>query len=408
MRILSVAPYVPYAGIPHAGGSYLLRHLQEMSASGNDVALLVPGIPEQLAHVADAPDWLELVMGPHVIEGRTLVRRLRDAVYRRAMNSPPAPTAESIRSVVSAGLIQLSREADVVELHWAEYARFASILRRAGIRKPIAIVEHDVELHLAAERIRAHTRGYRRTLALLTAPLARHKERRGLIDADLVLCFKSADEQTLRAAGVGTAVQVIDPWLDEPHSEADGRLPRSVLFAGALWRPENEDAVVWFLQNVWPQVNSAVPAATFAVVGAQPTDRLRQVAREYDGVEVIADVADLVPYYQRASLFVAPLFAPGGLKFKVPQAMLCGLPVVATTVAAEGIVGVAPPDALWKVTDDASEMAASIIMALDEPAQAAAVGLAAQAWCVEFYSFSGSIARLLDSYRDLAAQRSSP
>ena len=48
------------------------------------------------------------------------------------------------------------------------------------------------------------------------------------------------------------------------------------------------------------------------------------------------EVPELLPYYESASVFVAPLFVRGGLKFKVPQAMLCGLPVVATHVA-EGI-----------------------------------------------------------------------
>jgi hypothetical protein len=72
-----------------------------------------------------APEWLDVVMGPPVVDGRTPTRRLLDAAYRRAMNCPPSPTAESLRSVRRAGLTELASEVDIVELHWAEYARFA-------------------------------------------------------------------------------------------------------------------------------------------------------------------------------------------------------------------------------------------------------------------------------------------
>src|SRR5689334_18760266 len=121
MDILVAAPYVPFEGIPHAGGAYLLRHLEEMHARGHRISLIAPGTPEQLVHVSAAPDWLRLLPGPHVLAGRSRIRVLLDAAYRRSMNVPPAPSAESLRSVVRAGLIEEARRSDVVELHWPEY-----------------------------------------------------------------------------------------------------------------------------------------------------------------------------------------------------------------------------------------------------------------------------------------------
>jgi glycosyltransferase involved in cell wall biosynthesis len=115
----------------------------------------------------------------------------------------------------------------------------------------------------------------------------------------------------------------------------------------------------------------------------------------------VANVADLMPFYQAASVFVAPLFVRGGLKFKVPQAMLCGLPVVATPVAAEGVGEVAPAGIFWSVTDNADQMAASIVAALSDPDQAAAAGAAAARWCAEHYSFRRSIADLADLYSQI-------
>jgi glycosyltransferase involved in cell wall biosynthesis len=404
VKILAAAPYVPYEGIPHAGGSYLLRHLQELIRLGSSVTLIAPGTPEQLLNVPLAPDWLDLVIEPNVVVDRSRMRWVRDAIYRRAMNSPPAPSAENLRSILAAGFVERAREADIVELHWAEYARFASVLRRAKVKTPVCVVEHDVDLEAAVRRVRAT--GYRRALGLLTAPIARRHERRGLIHASIIVVFTRADQQVVRRAGVKTPVQLIDPWLEEPLGQ-ESRKPGRVLFTGALWRRENEDGLIWFLEQVWLQVCAATEDATLILVGASPSERLKAAARAISGVEVVADVPSLLPYYQSASAFVAPLFVPGGLKFKVPQAMLCGLPVIATTIAVEGVAEVAPAGTLWAVTDDPQEMAAGVAAALKNEAAASEVGRNAAAWAREHYSFARSVARLLDVYESLVQESNS-
>jgi glycosyltransferase involved in cell wall biosynthesis len=177
-----------------------------------------------------------------------------------------------------------------------------------------------------------------------------------------------------------------------------------VLFTGALWRRENEGGVLWFIERVWPHVRAALPAATLALVGAGASFELAGVANATEGVELVGEVPDLMPYYQRASLFVAPLFVRGGLKFKVPQAMLCGLPVVATTVAVEGVIEAAPPGSLWVVSDDPLEMAAGVVTGLRDSSGAAEVGVRAAAWSRDFYSFERSMDRLMHLYANVIAQ----
>jgi glycosyltransferase involved in cell wall biosynthesis len=319
------------------------------------------------------------------------------------MTAPPAPTAESLRSVLRAGLVARAAAADVVELHWAEYARFARVLRRAGVRTPVCVVEHDVDLEAGGQRLATHATGYRRWLGRVGAPLARELERRGLAEADLVAVFKPADEDVIRRAGISTPIQVIDPWLDPPGDPEEPRTPGVVLFAGALWRRENEDALVWFLQQVWPIVTRSRPDARLQLVGAGATPRLQVATQAAPAVELVGEVPDLVPFYRRASVFVAPLLVRGGLKFKVPQAMLCGLPVVATSVAVEGVVEVAPSDTLWCIADEADAMARGLAAALANPVAAAGVGQAAARWSAGFYSFARSVDRLEEAYRRLAA-----
>lgn len=403
MRILAVAPYVPYDGILHAGGEYLLRHLHGLSKAA-EVTLLVPGSQDAVADAHRAPDWLDLVVAPIDLAGRSTSRVLRDAAYRRLMAAPPMPTAESLRAIRAGGLVARAADADLVELHWPEYARFAAELRRSGVSTPVSVVEHDVDVRGAVRRLRTRVRGYRMLLGVATSPLSRRRELEGLRAADLVCVFKPADEQLLRGLGVTTPVRVLAPWLEAPAAEGPARQPGSVLFTGAMWRPENEIGARWLVREVWPAVRAEVPSAHLTVAGAGPGDDLRREAAAVGGVDVTGEVPELLPYYQRCSLFVAPLFSGGGLKFKIPQAMLCGLPVIGTPVAMEGVVEEAPPGTVWAVTDDPREMAARIVAALRAPEQAAAVGAAAASWSGDRWSFDRSLQAVVGDYARLVAQ----
>jgi glycosyltransferase involved in cell wall biosynthesis len=403
LRVLSVAPYVPYEGILHAGGEYLLRHLHGLSRTAR-VTLLVPGSADALADAAKAPEWLDLVVSPVDLAGRSTADRLADAAYRRLMAAPPMPTGESLRAVRAAGLVERARAADVVELHWPEYARFASELRSAGVRTPVCVVEHDVDVRGAVRRMRTRVRGYRMVLGIATSPLSRRRELEGLRAADLVCVFKPADEELLRGLGVSTAVRVLAPWLELPADQGVARRPGSVLFTGAMWRPENDRGAAWFLREVWPRVRAAAPHAHLTIAGAGPSPALQAAAEAAGGVEVTGEVPSLLPCYQSACVFVAPLFSGGGLKFKVPQAMVCGLPVVGTTVALEGVSEQAPPGTIWGVADDARQMADRVLRALEQPQEAAAVGAAGARWAAERWSFERSIDAVAADYAALAGR----
>jgi glycosyltransferase involved in cell wall biosynthesis len=403
LHVVAVAPYVPYDGILHAGGEYLLRHLHALSRSAR-VTLLVPGSDDAVADAAKAPPWLELVVAPIDLAGRSTTRWLLDAAYRRLMAAPPMPTAESLRAVRAGGLVERARAADVVELHWPEYARFAAELRAAGVTTPVSVVEHDVDVRGAWRRLRTRVSGYRMLLGVATSPLSRARELAGLRAADLVCVFKSADEQLLRGLGIDTTVRVLAPWIEEAPHASSPRRPHSVLFTGAMWRPENDLGARWFVREVWPRVRAQVPDARLVVAGARPTAALQEAADGVGGVELTGTVESLLPYYQQASVFVAPLFSGGGLKFKVAQAMLCGLPVVGTPLALEGVAEEAPEGTLWAVTQEPAQMAEQLIAALREPVRAAAVGAAAARWAAGRWSFARSIAAVVDDYRALAAR----
>jgi len=145
-----------------------------------------------------------------------------------------------------------------------------------------------------------------------------------------------------------------------PQGPSGARAPaRPVVgFIGVMDYLPNVDAVCWFVRACWPAVRRAVPGATFRIVGRSPVARVRRLAA-VPGVVVTGEVGDVRPELERFDLSVAPLRIARGLQNKVLEAMAAGVPVVATSKAAEGLTAMPGRDIV--VADDPASMARAVI-----------------------------------------------
>jgi GT2 family glycosyltransferase len=107
------------------------------------------------------------------------------------------------------------------------------------------------------------------------------------------------------------------------------------LFVGGFRHSPNLDGMLWFLDEVWPQVKLLIPGFQVQIVGEDPPHELIRRAR--DGVHVHGHVADLSSFFERARMSIAPLRFGAGIKGKVHDTLARGVPCVATPIAAEGL-----------------------------------------------------------------------
>jgi polysaccharide biosynthesis protein PslH len=116
-----------------------------------------------------------------------------------------------------------------------------------------------------------------------------------------------------------------------------GKADPTVIFIGAMDYFPNEDAVVFFVEEVWPLVKQELPSARFIIVGSKPGKRVTALADSDSRVTVIGYVPDVRPYLAMADLFVAPFRIARGVQNKVLEAMAAGVPVVARPEAVQGL-----------------------------------------------------------------------
>lgn len=193
----------------------------------------------------------------------------------------------------------------------------------------------------------------------------------------VVVCGRSDLEALERSAPVPNAF--VNPHgqdLPEPERLARAaREPGAIVLSGVMSTFTNVDAAVWFAEEVFPRVERAVPQASFRIVGRNPQRTVRALARP-PRVVVTGEVPDVNDWLLRSQVAVAPLRIAAGMQNKLIQAMGCGLPVVATPVANEGI-GARPEEHL-RIREDAEGFAEAVIDLLRDPEARERLGRAAR------------------------------
>jgi len=108
------------------------------------------------------------------------------------------------------------------------------------------------------------------------------------------------------------------------------------VFTGAMDYWANIDAVRWFAKEVFPEILKHHVEARFYIVGARPAEAVKSLARQ-EGIVVTGGVPDIRPYLAHARVSVAPLRIARGIQNKVLEAMAMGKPVLATSMAMDGL-----------------------------------------------------------------------
>lgn len=108
------------------------------------------------------------------------------------------------------------------------------------------------------------------------------------------------------------------------------------IFTGVMDYKPNIDAVLWFIDHAWVLIKTKYPQARFIVAGMNPTPAIQNLSNT-PGVEVTGFVEEILPYYHQSDYFVAPFTIARGVQNKILQAFACGLPVIASSMGAEGI-----------------------------------------------------------------------
>jgi polysaccharide biosynthesis protein PslH len=225
-------------------------------------------------------------------------------------------------------------------------------------------------------------------------------------DFDRVFLVGARDvEEIAKTAPVANAV-VQPHGQDVPDAErvrGARREPGSVVMSGVMATYTNVNAASWFAREIFPHVERELPEASFWIVGRQPQREVKALARP-PRVVVTGEVPDVYDWLLRAEVGIAPLRIGAGMQNKLVQAMASALPVVATSVANEGIG--ATPETHLRVRDEPRAFADAVVGLLRDRAERERLGTAARSFVEQHWTWEAHFEQQLQVFRDVAAGRS--
>jgi GT2 family glycosyltransferase len=190
----------------------------------------------------------------------------------------------------------------------------------------------------------------------------REMELRAARACDLVWCASTEDRKSIAREVSEARIEVV-PTFHPLHERGRGFAEREhLLFLGNLVHRPNADAVHHFMREIFPLVKGALPGVKLYVVGDNVTPDIAAYASA--DVEVLGYVPDIEPLFRNCRLMVVPLRYGAGIKGKLGESLSYGLPVVTTSIGAEGFGLTGGVEAL--IADDPREFAAAVVRAYEQ------------------------------------------
>ena len=251
---------------------------------------------------------------------------------------------------------------------------------------PTILFEHNVEYMIWKRLHAVEALAVRRALLAAEWRRMRRYEARACRLARLTIAVSEADRALLAANAPGADIRAIPTGVDAAyfHPNGSAEKPAQLVFTGSMdWYP-NEDAIIHFMDAILPQLRRRVPGLTVAVVGRNPSERLK-TAGAAKGVQVTGTVDDVRPYVAEAAVYVVPLRVGGGTRLKIFEALAMGKAVVSTSVGAEGLP--LTPGEHFVQADSPDDFARAVLSLLEDAPRRRALGEAGRRLVEARYSW---------------------
>ncbi len=223
---------------------------------------------------------------------------------------------------------------DLIHFEYTSSAYYIDFIHQNCLK---VISEHDIT-YQSSERKYLLSKGINKIFLKMEYLRQKKWELHVLALSDKILVHNSKDKKLLLKEGVADSkITVINPYVNPflKYVKRNKVQKNSILFWGAMNRRENIDAILWFSKKIFIHVLSVQPDSILYVVGTTPSRKISDLKSEH--IFITGYVENPMEYFEKCEVAIAPLRFGAGIKVKVLEYLEAGLPVVSTSVGAEGI-----------------------------------------------------------------------
>jgi len=265
-------------------------------------------------------------------------------------------------------------------------------------RTPTVLFQHNIESQIWRRLAREKTNPVARAYFSGQFGRMRRAERELSAGFDGVITVSPEDSSFSRNHyGLTNVLGAVPTGVDTDYFRPPAS-PRPeagpIAFLGSMdWMP-NVECVQHFARDILPRIRERHPNRRFRIIGRAPSPAVRRLAAEDPSIEVTGTVDDVRTHLDESSLLVVPLRSGGGTRIKIFEAMAQGLPVVSTTIGAEGLPVEHGRDIL--IADTPEAFSDAVVRLLDSPELARGLSENARRRLVNDHSWRSVAAKFIE------------
>ena len=393
MQILILTASLPY---PPASGGALRAYgiIQGLHQAGHHITLMAFGDDTQQTPLHD---FCEQII-THPAPNRSKIQRIRDILLTNQADIAQRLYSPSFEALLREHLAQ--NHYDLIQFEGIEVACYLPIAKDAAPKSKLCFDTFNAEADLQRTIFDIDKRNLSRLPAAIYSYIQskRIEQYEGNLCrmADVVIAVSPEDKAILGKYRNDNLTFVVPSGIfTEQYQTFDKPVSLkspSLVFTGKMDYRPNVDAMLWFTEEIFSQIDSA----HLIIVGQKPHARLQHLAED-SRIMITGWVDSVLPYLHAGDVYIAPLRMGSGTRLKLLEAMASGCAIVATPIAASGLGDV---QNAMMIAETADDFASAIVMLLNDASKRAELSENAQNRVKAHYDWSVLIPRLLNAYEE--------
>jgi len=287
---------------------------------------------------------------------------------------------------------------DIIHADHSAMAELAIKLKKI-LNIPIGLRLHNIEWkiwHRYAEELKS---GLKYKYILRQARLLKKFEEELIKQFDVLFPITNIDLEYLKDLDPNLNLVMASAGVDVEKMKAIKieKNPFELIIATTYRWIHNTNGLIWFIEKVLPDLTKEIPEIKLTLIGKDIPDSLRKFQSQ--NVDAIGFVDSIIPYLSRASIYISPLFVGAGIRIKILEAMAMELPVVSTSIGAEGIFATEKDGLL--IANNEYEFREQILKLIRNQNLRTQYGKNARNFIINNFTWDISVSKIYEAYKKL-------
>lgn len=395
MKILQICNRIPYP--PRDGGAIgIYNFTKAYYELGNEVTMLAMNTSKHFISPDSLPEDFLKLAELHAVFIDNAIKPL-DAL-KFLLKGKSYHVERFISKEFEEKLISIleKKRFDIIHLDGLYVSSYIETIRHHSKAK-VVYRAHNVEYLIWKRLAENAPLGPKKWYLNILAKQLKEYEQRQLNKFDLIVAITHQDQSVIQQMNCKAPLLVSPAGINLEEFIPDFskvEFPSLFHIGGLDWMP-NQEALLWFLKNVWRKINRHYPRLKFYIAGRKIPGWISRL--KYANVIILGEVENAVDFINSKAIMIVPLLSGGGMRIKIIEGMALGKTIISTSIGAEGISYSHGKNIL--IANNPKEFVKYISQCVDDKKYSQRIGIAGIDLVKENYDNKKVVAALLDYYK---------